>query len=95
MDVIQRLDSTIQEIHRQRDPVLIIGHQGILRIIYSYFMGLEREKAPFVPIPLNTVIKLTPGTYECEEERTVLIPPAGKRQVEACNGLLSDSKLIS
>ncbi len=36
---------------------------------------MAREEAPFVSIPLNTVIKLTPGAYTCEEERIVLIPP--------------------
>ena len=30
-----RLDTIIHELERQRDPVLIIAHQGILRIIYG------------------------------------------------------------
>mmetsp|Transcript_17631 Transcript_17631/g.21405 ORF Transcript_17631/g.21405 Transcript_17631/m.21405 type:complete len:546 (+) Transcript_17631:288-1925(+) len=72
LDVIQRLDPLVHEIERLRDPVLIIGHQGILRILYSYFMGYTREDAPFVSIPLNTVIKLTPIAYMCEEERIQL-----------------------
>jgi broad specificity phosphatase PhoE len=55
------------ELERQRDPVLIVGHQGILRILYAYFTGKNRNEAPFMPIPLNTVIKLVPGTYSCEE----------------------------
>eukprot|EP00510_Aplanochytrium_minuta_P003113 CAMPEP_0184016392 /NCGR_PEP_ID=MMETSP0954-20121128/6904_1 /TAXON_ID=627963 /ORGANISM="Aplanochytrium sp, Strain PBS07" /LENGTH=548 /DNA_ID=CAMNT_0026297409 /DNA_START=162 /DNA_END=1808 /DNA_ORIENTATION=+ len=72
VDVIQRLDSVIHEIERLRDPVLIVGHQGILRILYSYFMGYSREDAPFVSIPLNTVVKLTPIAYMCEEDRIQL-----------------------
>ena len=58
LDVIARLDKMIHELERQRDPVLVVAHQGILRIVYAYMMGVEREKAPFVKIPLNTVIKL-------------------------------------
>lgn len=75
LDVIERLEPVVMELERQRDPVLIIGHQGILRILYAYFTGRNRDEAPFVPIPLNTVIKLVPGTYSCEETRFKLINP--------------------
>ena len=76
LDVIARLDQLIHELERQRDPVLVVAHQGILRIVYAYMMGVEREKAPFVKIPLNTVIKLVPGAYGCRELRICLIPGA-------------------
>ena len=69
LDVIARLDKLIHELERQRDPVLVVAHQGILRIVYAYMMGVEREKAPFVKIPLNTVIKLVPAAYGCTEAR--------------------------
>mmetsp|Transcript_9627 Transcript_9627/g.16911 ORF Transcript_9627/g.16911 Transcript_9627/m.16911 type:complete len:485 (+) Transcript_9627:257-1711(+) len=72
LDVIQRLDAIVHEVERQRDPVLIVGHQGILRILYSYFMGDSRESAPFVSIPLNHVIKLERGTYSCKVTRVNL-----------------------
>ena len=73
-DVIDRLAPVIHEIERTKDPILIVGHQGILRIIYAYFMDKPRELAPFEKIPLNTVIKLVPDTYDCKEERHCLIP---------------------
>jgi len=73
LDVIDRLSVVIQEIERCQDPVLLVGHQGILRIVYAYFMDMPREQAPFVKIPLNTVIKLTQATYDCKEERVCLI----------------------
>jgi broad specificity phosphatase PhoE len=49
------------------------AHQGIHRLLYAYFMGLPREEAPFVSIPLNTVIELHPHAYGCEEKRYVLL----------------------
>jgi hypothetical protein len=49
------------------------GHQGILRLLYAYFVGLPREKAPYVSIPLNTVIELTPTAYGCVEKRHLLL----------------------
>ena len=74
LDVIARLDPLVHEIERQRDPVMVVGHQGILRIIYCYFMGIDRAEAPFHKIPLNTIIKLVPAAYGCNEERICLIP---------------------
>jgi hypothetical protein len=36
-------------------------------------MGLPREQAPYVNIPLNTVIELTPLAYGCTEKRYLLL----------------------
>ena len=36
-------------------------------------MGLPRDEAPYVSIPLNTVIELTPNAYGCEEKRYLLL----------------------
>lgn len=74
MDVTLRLEPLAHDLERTREPILIVGHQGIHRIIYSYFMGLSREEAPFVRIPLNHVIVLKPHAYGCEEERICLMP---------------------
>ena len=76
MDVIARLDPLVQELESYREDVLIVGHQGVLRLIYAYFAGLDRQEAATLSIPLNTVIKLTPRTHDCIEERVVLYDPA-------------------
>lgn len=60
MDVTLRIEPLSHDLERTREPVLIVGHQGIHRILYAYFMGLSREEAPFVRIPLNHVIILRP-----------------------------------
>ena len=73
MDVILRLEPLAHEMERTREPVLIVGHQGIHRIIYAYFMGMDRNEAPYVSIPLNTVIELTPHAYGCHEKRICLM----------------------
>jgi len=74
LDVIARLEPIIIEMERHREPVLIIGHQGILRIIYAFYMGLSRGDAPYVSIPLNCVIELIP-TFKCQEKRYHLFTP--------------------
>lgn len=75
LDVISRLDPLIQELESYQEPVLIVGHQGVLRLIYAYFTGMDRTDACTASIPLNTVIKLTPLTHTCEETREVLYQP--------------------
>jgi len=73
LDMIHRLDPILHEMERHREPLLIIAHQGILRILYAFYMGLPRERAPYVSIPIHTVIKLTPSVYDCKEERFELL----------------------
>jgi broad specificity phosphatase PhoE len=73
MDVTLRLEPLAQELERTREPVLLVGHQGILRILYAYFMGLDRKDAPYVSIPLNNVIELSPHAYGCHEKRYCLM----------------------
>lgn len=72
LDVIHRLEPLMLEMERFREPLIICGHQGVLRVIYAYWMGLAREEAPHVSIPMNTVIKLRPHAYGCYADRNVL-----------------------
>jgi broad specificity phosphatase PhoE/predicted kinase len=68
-DVIQRLDPIIIEIERHASPILIIGHQGILRALYAYLMDTPPRDCPHLPMPLHTVLELTPNAYGCTERR--------------------------
>lgn len=74
MDVTLRLEPVAHRMEAAREPLLVIGHQGILRILYAYFMGYSREEAPYFSIPLNHVIILKPHAYGCHEERVCLMP---------------------
>lgn len=60
MDVIQRLEPIIIELERQKNPILVIAHQAVCRALYSYFVGKPLEEVPHIPMPLHTVIELTP-----------------------------------
>lgn len=74
MDVTLRLEPLANDLERMREPLLLIGHQGIIRLLYAYFMGLSRQEAPYVKIPLNHVIILKPHAYGCHEEIVCLMP---------------------
>lgn len=66
-DLVLRLEPIIMELERQQH-ILVIGHQAVLRAIYSYFLNLPQENLPYIHIPLHTVVKLTPKAYKCEEQ---------------------------
>ncbi|MCA9625844.1 MAG: histidine phosphatase family protein [Myxococcales bacterium] len=74
LDVIQRLDPLIGDLERVTEPLLIIAHQAVLRALYAYLMGHPREEAPFLEIPLHTVIELAPGGHLPTERRHPLVP---------------------
>ncbi len=73
-DVVRRLEPVIVELERERRPVLIISHQAVLRALYAYLMDRPPKEVPYLPIPLHTLVRLTPITYACEEERLALPP---------------------
>ena len=69
LDLIYRIEPAILELERQRCPLLIIGHQAVNRILYSYLTGQRPENCTRLPIPLNTVIEIIPNAYGFEEHR--------------------------
>jgi broad specificity phosphatase PhoE/predicted kinase len=73
-DVIQRLEPVIFELERERSPVLVIGHQAVLRALYAYVMDRPAHDCPFVSIPLHTILELEPTAYGCDERRIELPP---------------------
>jgi broad specificity phosphatase PhoE len=73
-DVIQRLDPLIIQVERQTQPLLVIGHQAVLRALYAYLMDRPPSECPRLEIPLHTVIQLTPNAYGCAEQRFELEP---------------------
>jgi broad specificity phosphatase PhoE/predicted kinase len=73
-DVVQRVDRVIIELERYRTPVLVICHRAVARALYAYFLQRPPAEAPHLPVPLHTVIQLTPTAYGCEEERVALEP---------------------
>eukprot|EP00013_Stygamoeba_regulata_P013308 CAMPEP_0177667658 /NCGR_PEP_ID=MMETSP0447-20121125/22246_1 /TAXON_ID=0 /ORGANISM="Stygamoeba regulata, Strain BSH-02190019" /LENGTH=638 /DNA_ID=CAMNT_0019173915 /DNA_START=19 /DNA_END=1935 /DNA_ORIENTATION=+ len=72
-DLIQRLEPVVFELERQKNPIIIVGHQAVLRCIYSYFMDIPQEQIPFVPMPLHCITKLTPRAYDYQMEKFQLL----------------------
>ena len=59
LDVITRLEPVVLELERQEDPVLIVAHQGIHRMLYAYVV-FEREAREFkLYLYLSLVTKIS------------------------------------
>lgn len=71
-DLVQRIVPVIFEIERSQSPVIIVAHQSTLQCIYAYFTKNEVKEMPFLDIPYNSIIKLIPEVYFCEEKRFAL-----------------------
>lgn len=55
MDVIQRLEPVIIEIERERECVVVVAHQAILRALYGYFMKIPLSvRAPSITSKLSS-----------------------------------------
>lgn len=73
LDVMLRLEQVALDMERYRERLLVVAHQGILRILLAYFTGLDRKDAPYVKVPLNHIIKLMPHAYGCNQEDICLL----------------------
>ncbi|KXZ51897.1 hypothetical protein GPECTOR_11g330 [Gonium pectorale] len=66
LDVIQRLEPVIIEMEREKECIVLVGHQAVLRALLGYFMAVPLEKVPNEDIPLHTLLELQPlpdGTF--------------------------------
>ena len=74
-DLIIRAQKIIYDIENCDKPILIVAHQAVLRVIYSYFMNIDNTDMTSLDIPLNTIIRLEPYSYQYKEERKTLFNP--------------------
>ncbi|MEW5299781.1 MAG: hypothetical protein WDW36_002760 [Sanguina aurantia] len=69
LDVVQRLEPVIIEIEREKECVVVVAHQAVLRAILGYFTAAPLESIPTLEIPAHTLIELRPrpdGTMDVE-----------------------------
>lgn len=71
-DLITRLDAVVLDIERRQGPLLIIGHQAVLRAIYGYLAGHPAADCPHLDVPLHTVIELRERLGHFREARVEL-----------------------
>ena len=71
-DLVERVKPIIEIIKKQKEKVLIIAHQAVLRVIIGLLSKDREENIPYISVPLHTVIKIKFTGYEYEEKRIKL-----------------------
>ena len=75
LDILARLDPLVHELESYHEPLVIVSHQAVLRLLYCYLTGRTRAQAPKLSMPLHTVIRITyDGWTPPTEERFYLGP---------------------
>ena len=58
-DIKNRVTPFMEQILTLKENILIICHQAVLRVLYSFFIETSQEKIPYLEIPLHTLFKFT------------------------------------
>jgi len=58
-DIKNRVAPIMEQILTSKKNNLIICHQAVLRVLYSFFIETSEEKIPYLEIPLHTLFKFT------------------------------------
>tara|TARA_A100001015_G_scaffold321000_1_gene449555 strand:+ start:1315 stop:2541 length:1227 start_codon:yes stop_codon:yes gene_type:complete len=62
-DLIQRVKEFILELNRLDKPILIISHNAVIRVIFSYFFSEDHQKIPYLNIPLHKLFLIENNDY--------------------------------
>lgn len=57
-DLAVRLEPIILELERERNDLLIIAHESVLRVLYGYLMACNAADIPFLSFPRNEIIEV-------------------------------------
>ncbi|KAL2760783.1 hypothetical protein ACRALDRAFT_2095794 [Sodiomyces alcalophilus JCM 7366] len=68
-DLAVRLEPIILELEREQNDLLIIAHESVLRVLYSYLMHCSTMDIPFLKFPRDKIIEIIPAAYQNEAKR--------------------------
>jgi len=57
-DVAVRMEPVILELEREKNDVLIIAHESVLRVLYGYLMACDAMDIPKLRFPRNEIIEV-------------------------------------
>tara|TARA_B110000208_G_scaffold192049_1_gene262238 strand:+ start:16423 stop:17649 length:1227 start_codon:yes stop_codon:yes gene_type:complete len=61
-DLCERLQNFVYKIESRQQPLLIVSHRAVNRVLLSYFVNINSTKMPHIAINLGEVIKLIPNS---------------------------------
>ena len=62
-DLAVRLEPIILELEREKNDLLIIAHESVLRVLYGYLMACNATDIPTLSFPRNEIIEIIPASY--------------------------------
>ncbi|KAI8343642.1 putative 6-phosphofructo-2-kinase [Chlamydoabsidia padenii] len=68
-DLAIRLESVIMALEREKNDVLIIAHDSVLRCLVGYLFDIEENEIPFLDIPRTQIWEATPIAYKSKVRR--------------------------
>jgi len=87
-DILARLDPLVHEMESYHEPLMIVCHQAVLRVLYSYLLAKPRRELTKQEIPLHTVMRITyDGWNPPREERFFLGPNPDELQEDGQKSL--------
>jgi len=57
-DIIARLESVMSHLERVQQPILLISHQAVLRLMYGWLMHLTRDESIKTQVPQHNVVRI-------------------------------------
>jgi len=63
-DISQRLHNFIIKLENNNLPVLIIAHQAVLRVLFGYFLNIDKKSIPYYSVPLHNVVQFSANSYD-------------------------------
>jgi 6-phosphofructo-2-kinase/fructose-2,6-biphosphatase 4 len=64
-----RLEPIIYELERDQNDLLIVAHESVLRVLYSYLMHCSTRDIPNLKFPRDEIIEIIPAAYQNEAKR--------------------------
>ena len=76
-DLAVRLEPIILELEREKNDLLIIAHESVLRVLYGYLMACNATDIPILSFPRNEIIEIVPASYDNKAKRINIrdLPP--------------------
>lgn len=79
-DLAVRLEPIILELEREQNDLLIVAHESVLRVLYSYLMHCSTRDIPNLKFPRDEIIEIIPAAYQNEAKR-IHIPGLDPRTI--------------
>lgn len=67
-----RLEPIILELEREKNDLLIIAHESVLRVLYGYLMACNATDIPTLSFPRNEIIEIIPASYNNTATRIII-----------------------